>query len=131
MKKQLMKVELFGEVVGKGWYGQTATKTFDVTLVPNNKTPFTSEWHGYRAALLDVTNDGDFQYAAILSADSRITYATAYNRTEQVSFALDGTCKALSDLWASEQEQEAADVSEWDDGYDPQHRNAQWQEEYA
>jgi hypothetical protein len=56
----LQSVTISGTVTGPIWWGGNGSKDVSVTFTPDNQ-PFTKIWCGLRDAVVDITNDGDFQ----------------------------------------------------------------------
>ncbi len=65
--KHLESITISGELRGNIWMPDCeCTKDFTHTFAPKGRhNPFQKEWIDLREALLDITNDGDFQSCGI------------------------------------------------------------------
>ena len=102
MSKTLVSIQLSGRLQGTIWYPPiTCTKDFKVTFTPENK-PFTTKWAGIRAALLSITNDGDFQDCQVAELFGKVTWVNGKEYiTRYVNFT---PGQAINDLIIPESE---------------------------
>jgi len=76
-----IKIRIYGEVQGPIWWpvGAICTKEFSLVCSYEDK-PFRRQIECLRDALLDITNDGDFQHCEISFAVLEITKQKGLNK---------------------------------------------------
>ena len=96
MDKTLLRIKLYGAIIGPIWDGSECFKEFYEGFAPDHQ-PFSEQWTNLRDALLHITNGGDFQHAEICELGGNATYYLN-GSILKVPMKFDATCKAYSDL---------------------------------
>lgn len=82
MAKKLEAVTILGELQGNIlWPNAPMTKAVREVFTPDN-SPFSRQWSGLRDALLQITNDGDFQSCRLANGWMIVSWIDGNKRIE-------------------------------------------------
>jgi hypothetical protein len=95
--KNNLKIKLSGTIIGKVWMPNCLGSTDFKKEYTLDNQPFTEKWNGLRSAVLDITNNGNFQSCAIKDMYITVSYSqkkTFITKTKEIN-----KCKLIADCW--------------------------------
>lgn len=98
MKKQLVEIEIGGEIVGELWMEGKGAVEFVKRFHPTKESKFRKKWSGLKPAIEAILKPGDFQSCKIREAYLKATYRIDSKRELTITSWLK-PCKLLDGMF--------------------------------